>query len=213
MSFPEFFAAVPRLTLQDPLAELLGAAENGRIEYGYTDAVKLAGHSCPTVAGAYLMTLKALTRLYPDGLPQRGGIRVELSAAQADGVAGVTAAVASLLTGAAGEGGFKGLAGRFSRRNLLAFGAAIDAELCFTRIDSGARVAVAYHPEVVPAPPELQKLMPKLLADTASAAEATEFGRLWQLRVKRILIDHFDDPALVTCREIPLRREPGRVPA
>ena len=203
MSFPEFFAAVPRLTLHDPLAELLGAAENGRIEYGYTDAVKLAGHSCPTVAGAYLMTLKALARLYPDGLPERGGIRVELSAAQADGVTGVTAAVASLLTGAAGEGGFKGLAGRFSRRNLLLFGAAIDAELCFTRIDSGARVAVAYHPEVVPAPPELQKLMPKLLAGTASAAEATEFGRLWQLRVKRILIDHFDDPALVAYQEIP----------
>lgn len=203
MSFPEFFAAVPRLTLHDPLAELLGAAENGRIEYGYTDAVKLAGHSCPTVAGAYLMTLKALARLYPDGLPERGGIRVELDAAQADGVTGVTAGVASLLTGAAGEGGFKGLAGRFSRRNLLLFAAAIDAELCFTRIDSGARVAAACHPEVVPAPPELQKLMPKLLAGTASAAEATEFGRLWQLRVKRILIDHFDDPALVACREIP----------
>lgn len=203
MSFPEFFAAVPRLTLHDPLAELLGAAENGRIEYGYTDAVKLAGHSCPTVAGAYLMTLKALARLYPDGLPERGGIRVELNAAQTDGVAGVTAAVAGLLTGAAGEDGFKGLAGRFSRRNLLGFGAAIDAELCFTRIDSGAHVTATYHPEVVPAPPELQKLMPKLLAGTTSAAEATEFGRLWQLRVKRILIDHFDDPALVPCREIP----------
>ncbi|PKO64696.1 MAG: hypothetical protein CVU23_08430, partial [Betaproteobacteria bacterium HGW-Betaproteobacteria-17] len=50
---------------------------------------------------------------------------------------------------------------------------------------------------VVPAPPELQALMPTLLAGTASAAEETEFGRLWQLRVKRILIDHFDDPELV----------------
>lgn len=203
MSYPEFFAAVPGLTLHDPLAELLGAAENGRIEYGYTDAVKLAGHSCPTVAGAYLMTLKSLAKLYPDCLPERGGIRVELKAAQADGVTGVTAAVAGLLTGAAGEGGFKGLGGRFSRRNLLLFAADIDAEFCFTRLDSGARVAVAYHPEVVPAPPGLQELMPKLLAGTASAAEETEFGRLWQLRVKRILIDHFDDPELVVCREIP----------
>lgn len=197
MSYPEFFAAVPGLTLHDPLAEFLGAAENGLIEYGYTDAVKLAGHSCPTVAGAYLMTLKSLAKLYPDGLPERGGIRVELKAAQADGVAGVTAAVAGLLTGAAGEGGFKGLGGRYSRRNLLLFAAAVDAELCFARLDSGARVVVAYHPEVVPAPPELQELMPKRLAGTASAAEETEFGRLWQLRVKRILIDHFDDPELV----------------
>jgi len=203
MSYPEFFAVVPCITLHDPLAERLGAAENGLIEYGYTDAVKLAGHSCPTVAGAYLMTLKGLAKLYPDGLPERGGIRVELKAAQADGVVGVTAAVAGLLTGAAGEGGFKGLGGRFSRRNLLLFSAAIEAELCFTRLDSGARVAVACHPEVVPTSPELQELMPKLLTGTASAAEESEFGRLWQLRVKRILIDHFDDPELVVCREIP----------
>ena len=202
MSYPEFFAAVPRLTLHDPLAELLGAAGNGLIEYRYTDAVKLAGHSCPTVAGAYLMTLKALAKLYPDGLPERGGIRVELNAAQADGTAGVTAAVAGLLTGAAGEGGFKGLGGRFSRRNLLHFAAGIKAELCFTRIESGARVTATYHPEVVPAPPELQGLMPKLLSGAASAADKTEFGRLWQMRVKRILIDHFEDPELVLCQSI-----------
>jgi formylmethanofuran dehydrogenase subunit E len=193
MSYPDFFAAVPRVTLHDPLAKRLGAAENGLIEYGYTDAVKLAGHSCPTVAGAYLMTLKALATLYPDDLPERGGIQVELNAAQADGVAGVTAAVASLLTGAAGEGGFKGLGGRYNRRNLLVFAADID--------DTGARVSVAYHPETVPAPPELQALMPKLLAGTTSVAEETEFGHLWQARVKRILIDHFDDPELVVCRE------------
>ena len=200
MSHPEFFAAVPRLTLHDPLAELLGAADMGLIEYGYTDAVKLAGHSCPTVAGAYLMTLKALATLYPDGPPERGGIRVELKAVQADGTAGVIAAVAGLLTGAAGEGGFKGLAGRFSRRDLLRFSTGIDAELRFTRIDSGARVSVSYHPEIVPAPSELQERMPKLLAGAASAADKTEFGRLWQMRVKRILIDHFDDPELVVCQ-------------
>jgi len=34
--------------LRDPLAELLGAAEGGIVEYRYADAVKLAGHSCPT---------------------------------------------------------------------------------------------------------------------------------------------------------------------
>ena len=200
MSYPEFFAAVPRLTLYDPLAEFLGAAENGLIEYGYIDAVKLAGHSCPTVAGAYLMTLKALATLYPEGHPERGSIRVELKAAQADGVAGVIAAVAGLLTGAAGEGGFKGVAGRFSRRDLLQFAAGIDAELRFTRMDSGAWATATYHPEVVPAPPEMQELMPKLLAGAAGAADKAEFGRLWQMRVKRILIDHFDDPELVRCQ-------------
>ena len=203
MNTPAFFDAVARITLHDPLAEILGAAERGRIEYAYIDAVKLAGHSCPTVAGAYLMTLKALGQLYPDGTPERGGVRVEFSASQAEGVTGVIAAVAGLLTGAAGEGGFKGLAGRHSRRNLLLFAAGNDAEVSFTRLDTGARVSVAYHPDVVPAPAELQALTPKLLAGVASDAEREEFGRLWQMRVKRILIDHGDDPALVVCRDAP----------
>jgi hypothetical protein len=180
---------------------LLGAADKGLIEYGYVDAVKLAGHSCPTVAGAYLMTLKALARLYPHGTPQRGGVRIEFGTPQSEGVTGVIAAVASLLTGAAGEGGFKGLAGRFDRRNLQAFAAGLGSDVRFTRLDTGARVALAYHPETVPAPPELQALMPKMLSGSASDAERTEFGRLWQMRVKRILIDHGDDPALVVCRD------------
>lgn len=206
MSYPAFFDAVARITLHDPLAEFLGAADDGLIEYGYVDAVKLAGHSCPTVAGAYLMTLKALARLYPDSTPQRGGFRIEFGTAQADGVTGVIAAVAGLLTGAAGEGGFKGLAGKFARRDLLAFTAGNTAEVRFTRLDSGACVAITYHPDAVPAPPELQTLMPKLLAGSASDTERAVFGRLWQMRVKRILIDHCDDPALLVCREDPALR-------
>lgn len=201
MSHPAFFDAVARVTLYDPLAEFLGAADGGRIEYGYLDVVKLAGHSCPTVAGAYLMTLKALDRLYPGAIAERGGVRVDMGMPQAEGVTGVIAAVIGMLTGAAGEGGFKGLAGRFSRRKLLAFGAGTGAEVRFTRLDTGASIAVAYHPEIVPSPPELQGLLPKMLGGTASDAERATFGRLWQLRVKSILIDHADDPALVVCRD------------
>jgi hypothetical protein len=58
--FPEFYAQAPRVTLRDPLAEFLGAARQGLIEYRYADVVRLAGHSCPTVAGAYLMALHGL---------------------------------------------------------------------------------------------------------------------------------------------------------
>jgi hypothetical protein len=204
MSYPAFYDAVARITVYDPLAELLGAADHGRIEYGYVDAVKLAGHSCPTVAGAYLMTLQALARLYPEGTPERGGVRVAFGAAQSDGVTGVIAAVTGLLTGAAGEGGFQGLAGRFNRRNLLAFAVEETPHIRFTRLDTGAGVTAAYHPEAVPPPPGLQALMPPILAGTASETERTEFGRLWQMRVKRILIDHRDDPALIEWRDTPL---------
>ena len=52
MQHPAFFDKVKPIVLYDALAEFLGAAQAGRVEYGYLDAVKLAGHSCPTVAGA-----------------------------------------------------------------------------------------------------------------------------------------------------------------
>ena len=202
MSHPAFFDEVKSIALRDPLADVLGAASDGLMRYGYLDAVKLAGHSCPTVAGAYLMTLKALEALYPDSVPERGNIRVEFGAAQNEGVTGVIANVASLITGAAGEGGFKGLGGKFSRRNLLLFGIGGGIEMKCTRVDTGAAVTVAYHPEVVPPPPELPPLMQKLLAGEAGADERTEFGKLWQMRVKRILIDHLDDPSLISINPV-----------
>lgn len=197
MNYPDFFDQAPRITLCDPLAEFLGAAESGVIEYGYLDAVKLAGHSCPTVAGAYLMTRRVLATLYGGELPQRGAIRVEFRDGQADGVTGVIANVAGLLTGAAQSGGFKGIAGKFDRRNLLHFNAAIGGETRFTRLDTGTSVEVNYHPEIVPAPPGMKELMQKAVMGVASIEERREFGRLWQERVKRILLDHADDAELV----------------
>lgn len=56
MNLHSFFGQVPTLRMQDPLARLLGGADNGILEYSYADAVKLAGHSCPTVAAAYWLT-------------------------------------------------------------------------------------------------------------------------------------------------------------
>ena len=198
MQVPPFFDAVPRVAMRDPLAETLGAADDGIIEYGYVDAVKLAGHSCPTVAGAWLMTVKALARLYGDDLPRRGEIRVELRQPQDEGVAGVIGNVAGLLTGAAGDGGFKGLAGRFSRRGLLAYGAPIDGDIRYTRTDTGKSVEVAYHPEVVERPAELKALMQTALGPSADAQARRAFGGAWQEWVRRIVVDHADDPALVT---------------
>ena len=58
MDYPAFFDQVPRIALRDPLSAFLGAFAGGVVEYSCVDAVKLTGHSCPTVAGAYLMTAK-----------------------------------------------------------------------------------------------------------------------------------------------------------
>lgn len=62
--FPSFFTEIPPIVVHDRLAEFLGAADGGVIEYRYADAVKLAGHSCPTVAGAFLLARRALASLY-----------------------------------------------------------------------------------------------------------------------------------------------------
>ena len=92
MSFPSFFTEIPPIVVHDRLAEFLGAADGGVIEYRYADAVKLARHSCPTVAGAFLLAQRALAALYPGELPERGDIQVSFRNAQESGVTGVMAA-------------------------------------------------------------------------------------------------------------------------
>lgn len=202
MSFPAFFNDVPPITLRDPLAEILGAAEGGLIEYRFADAVRLAGHSCPTVAGAWLMTTRALYALYGDTVPERGGVVVAFADGQGDGVTGVIASVATLLTGAAGVGGFKGLGGRFSRRDLLSFDTAGGEEIRFTRRDTGAAVQASLNLSPVPGDSRMGSLLPALLSGNATKEEARLFGELWQDRVRRILTDYHDDPRLVTIRRV-----------
>jgi len=200
MSFPDFFEQIPSLTLLDPLADVLGAAQNGVIEYRYADAVKLAGHSCPTVAGAWLLASRALVALYLDSVPERGNIRVELRAPQDAGTSGVVGAVLGLITGAAGEGGFKGLGGKYVRRDMLRFGVDINADVRVTRLDTGAAVLLDYHPEIVPPAPEMPPLMARVVGGVADEQERAQFARLWQDRVSRILLQHAADPALVALR-------------
>ena len=199
---PEFFAEVPALRLRDPLAHFLGAAEGGVLEYRYVDAVRLAGHSCPTVAAAWNMTRRALVALYPDELPQRGGIRAEFRDDRRAGVTGVIAAVVTLLTGATQDDGFKGLGGRYDRRNLMNFAAAIDAEIRFTRIDTGAAVEVGARMQSVPFAPGTAALLEKCLSGTANAAEVEEFRAAWQARVRALLLEHGDDPGVFPVRSL-----------
>ena len=200
MAFPIFFEEVPAFVVRDPLAEILGAAEGGLIEYRFADAVRLAGHSCPTVAGAWLMTTRALRALYGDAIPERGAVTVAFGDDQGSGVTGVIASIATLLTGASGIGGFKGLGGRFSRRDLLSFDAAGVEDIRFTRRDTGASVQVTLDLSPVPGDSRMGMLLPALLSGTATVEEKQLFGELWQDRVRRILIDHHDDPRLVLIR-------------
>ncbi|HEX6736068.1 MAG TPA: hypothetical protein VF096_14770 [Azonexus sp.] len=203
MNYPEFFDQLPVVRVRDPLADFLGACADGVLEYRYLDAVKLAGHSCPTVAAAWNMTRLALAALYGDELPRRGDLRVELPRNSDEGVTGVIASVVTLLTGAAAEGGFKGLGGRFRRQGLLRFAADVPLELRFTRLDDGRQVDVACDTGAIPADPAMGPLLHQCLSGEADAAARQRFGALWQARVRCLLQEHGDDPQVFTVRPAP----------
>lgn len=202
MEYPEFYDRVEKIKLYDPISDILGSFEDGVIQFKYIQIVKAAGHSCPTVAGAYLMTIKALKALYPDKLPVRGEIKVAFKEALEDGVAGVISSVVTQITGATEKSGFKGLGGRFARHSLMTFNAPIKSSARFTRTDTGKSVDVFYDPSSVGGNPKQQMLMQKIMQNQATKEEKLEFGKLWQQRVEKILIDNFDNESVIKVVEV-----------
>jgi len=188
MTYPTFFDNVEPILLEDPLSNFLGAFEEGKLEITYLDCVKLAGHSCPTVAGAYLMAKKGLQALYGEKLPQRGFIEVSMREGEAEGVTGVVCNVISFIAGANGMSGFKGIGGHFSRNNLVHYDTPMEGEVTLTRNDTHTSVTLSYNASVVAGDPAMQPLMGKILQGLASAGERKKFGELWQARVEKILL-------------------------
>lgn len=199
MTTPDFFNDITPIIMHDPLAEVLGTARGGMIGYSYTDVVKLAGHACPTVSGAYLMLQKGLDALYGQETPMRGGIKVFVKGNLGEGVVGVIANVASMITGATTIGGFHGLAGHFDRRDLLFYAGEIQADMVLERVDTGARVEVSYDPSFVSSDERMGELLMRLASGDADSEDKELFASLWQDRVKRILIEFKNDARLVKC--------------
>jgi hypothetical protein len=185
MNYPKFFDTVSPILLYDELAEFLGSTEKGIIEISYLEVVKMAGHSCAVVAGAYLVAQKGLKALYGNDLPQRGRIKVEIKRKPFQDNAGVTGSVLGNITGAAySDLGFSGLQqGRFARRNLLVFGVDMEGDVRFTRLDTGVSVAMRYLPGKVinPKPILMSAIGPK-----ATAESKASFPQRWQQMVKSL---------------------------
>ncbi|MFZ3065631.1 MAG: hypothetical protein WA277_10165 [Nitrospirota bacterium] len=188
----DFFDKAEQIKLKDPLAVTLGAmSEDEVFVFKYPDAVKLAGHSCPAVAGAYMITLKALKALYGNEIPVRGEIRVAVLGGPLDMAYGPISQVISFITGAAPITGFGGLGGKFIRRNKLVF----DEEhgefnaFIFQRTDNNKTVKVAYNPSSIPADERMSDLMPLVVSGTASKDEHKAFIDMWQGKVKKVLLE------------------------
>ncbi len=201
----DFFKDVEPIRLSEPLAHLLGAQNpEGEFIFHFTDAILTAGHACPAVSGAYKLTAKALKALYKDELPVRGEIQVLIKGGPEDLAYGPQAQVISLITGAAGITGFKGLGGRFSRKNKLLF----DPEnpefntFIFQRQDTKAAVKITYNPQAITPDPRMNDLSPLVIKGTATEDEHELFVSLWQENVRKILLEDENYPGLFTMEEL-----------
>lgn len=139
--------------------------------------------------------------LYPDKLPEHGRIAVHMPSPETEGTTGVVAQVLTLLTGAATQGGFKGIGGRFARNELLSFATHTgenDSAVRFERLDTGVAVAVRFDASRIPADESQRERMQAVIQNRETPEQQVEFARLWQIRVRRILLEHADDPALIS---------------
>jgi hypothetical protein len=184
MKHPSFFDSIESITLYDDLSRFLGVNDDGLITLSYLDIVKTAGHSCATVGGAYLIALKGLQALYPEKPPVRGEIKVEIKKATTDDNAGVVGCVLSNITGATTDYGFGGIpTGKYNRRELLFFEADIDADVCFTRLDTGKKVCVNYKPQTVVNP---MKILKSAIMPDAKQEDIESFPQRFQDMVKTV---------------------------
>ncbi|WP_435096687.1 hypothetical protein [Halorubrum sp. N11] len=186
---------VEPIRVRDPVAEALGVLEPGApFVITYMDAVKEAGHSCPTASGAYRIAQLGLDALYPDSDPVRSEIEVQAAGPRDDAAYGVMSRMISYITGATEDDGFGGLAGGYGgRRDLLRFESfdpdTAEPTFRFRRTDTDQTVEVTYHVGEVPdGGPAIGNLQ-GILDGSASDQQRKAFSDAWHRRVRVVLSD------------------------
>ncbi len=197
-NFRDFLTEVEPIRFREPFAETLGVftKEDAVLEYTFVDVVKIAGHACPTTAGAYVCCQEALKALYDGETPVRGDISITIYGEPDESVYGVISQVFCLLTGAAPASGFRGLGHKFRRKDLLKFNPIkIESKaFCFEfkRTDADQIVLVKFYPHKIPFPEEkskrLAELLEKVIWEAAKEVERREFQDLWMAKVEDMLV-------------------------
>ena len=150
----------------------------------------MAGHSCATVAGAWLMAAHGLKALYGDTPPRRGEIRVELKHGVQEQHSGVVGMVLTNITGATRDDGFGGIpTGKFDRTGLLHYNAPIDTDVRFTRLDTQKSVGVKYRPGKIVNP---MKILKSAIGPEATPEDKAAFPHRFQEMVATVFA-HQDD--------------------
>jgi hypothetical protein len=190
MRYRQYIEEIEAIRLYDELAEFLGVNGDGIIEISYLDIVKTAGHSCATVAGAYLMAQKGLQALYGSQLPRRGHIKVELAKAVTQENTGVVGCVLSNITGATTDYGFGGIpGGKYNRRGLLFYEAPIETDVRFTCLETGRSVEVDYRPKRLVDP---MAILMSAIGENATPEDRNSFPDRFQAMVQKVF-EHSDE--------------------
>jgi hypothetical protein len=186
---------VDPIEIRDPVAEALGVLDPGDpFVITYADAVKEAGHSCPTASGAYRIAQLGLDTLYPDSYPVRSEIEVQAGGSRDDAAYGVMGRIISYVTGATDDDGFSGLAGGHGDRRDLLYFDAFDPDIAaptfrFRRTDTDETVEVTYHVSDIPdGGPAIGNLQ-RILEGSASEEQQAAFAEAWHRRVQVVLND------------------------
>ncbi len=184
----------------DPYFQIFGQSQVA-VPYTYEEAVKLAGHSCGAVTGAWTIARKALEVLYPDGeIPVRGQIAVEAPGAEDEWFVGVFGEVITFVTGAAPHTGFIGSEfGKaddiFVRQNKMVYSEEPTGQLppmrewIFTRLDTGKKVGIKFNLVIItPIPtPGRTAMGKKMAAGEATPEEAADYIQYWNDRAEFVL--------------------------
>jgi len=191
MAVIDYMDLVQPIKIKEQLGEFLGSFDEC-IDIGYLDIVKYAGHSCPTVASAFISIKYALENIYKEDIPFRGDIEVFAKNGRDVGVNGVISNVFSFVTGARESDGFKGIGGKFNRSNLLHFDSDIKSEYKILSLSLEKSVEFDISLSLVPFNPEMNKYL-TLALNGGDKEDQREFMRLWQERVKAVLRSNPDD--------------------
>lgn len=150
------------IKVHEPFAEfLMGDQDETTFEISLLDVVHFAGHACPSMIGAFLMSKRAIEELFPETkVCVRGEVAIEIPTSVTQGATGPISNVFSMIFGAWEKSGFGGLQGHFVRRGLLKYDSqSVSAgNFLFRNLKTGKAVAVSYDPSCAQVPAEAANL-------------------------------------------------------
>jgi len=176
------------VNIHEPFAEyLMAGPQEYQFKISLLDVVRFAGHACPSMVGAFLISQKAIQELFPEtNICVRGQIAVEIPTSVTQGATGPISNVFSMIFGAWEQSGFGGLSGQFARRGLLKYDSSSTqpGTFRFRNLKTGAAVDISYDPSLAPAPDSVENL---------------PFQKLWRHKIATILESPTD---FLICRAV-----------